>query len=119
MSTIRFRADNDLKRRIVLGLRRRLPAIDFDTSPLPAIPDELVLQMAADEGRVLVSHDISTLPRIFSQWRQTCFSPGVFLVRQAWPTRQSIDQIEIVWSCSDASEWHNRLIYLPTLTDFR
>lgn len=62
---IKFQADNDLKRAIVQGVKRRQPAIDFQTAEeaqLDGLSDENVLALATSEGRVLVSHDHRTMP---------------------------------------------------------
>ena len=61
----RFQADNDLEQRIVTAVRRLGPAVDFQTAPtldLHGLSDPEVLALAAEQGRVLVSHDRRTLP---------------------------------------------------------
>lgn len=57
---IRFQADADLNEDIVSGVRRREPSIDFQTASeagLKGLHDAIVLELAAREGRILVSHD--------------------------------------------------------------
>ena len=63
---IRYQADNDLRRHFVLAVRRREPAIDFQTAQrafLDQLDDATVLRRAASEERVLVSHDKRTMPQ--------------------------------------------------------
>jgi hypothetical protein len=63
--SIRFQADNDLKRIIVDATLRREPSIDFQTAQaagLDNLDDELVLRRASEHGRILVSHDKRTMP---------------------------------------------------------
>jgi hypothetical protein len=63
--SIRFQADNDLKRIIVDATLRHEPRIDFQTAQaarLGDLDDEAVLQMAASQSRILVSHDKRTMP---------------------------------------------------------
>ena len=58
--SIRFQADNDLKRIIVDATMRREPRIDFQTAQaarLDGLDDEAVLRQAAPQSRILVSHD--------------------------------------------------------------
>lgn len=58
--TPRFQADNDLDQRIVLATRRLEPTIDFQTAPalgLHGRADPEVLALAAQQGRLLVTHD--------------------------------------------------------------
>ncbi len=56
---VRYQADKDLKRSIVPGVKRRKPAIDFQTAEdaqLGGLNDEEVLAIAARENRILVCH---------------------------------------------------------------
>jgi predicted nuclease of predicted toxin-antitoxin system len=61
---MKFIADEDLNQRIVNGARLWQPAIDFLTAReggLIHLPDEVVLKVAAESGRVLVTHDRNTM----------------------------------------------------------
>jgi hypothetical protein len=66
---IRFQADNDLDGRIIAATRRLEPSIDFQTalalSLHLAVPDEQVLALAAEQGRILITHDRRTMPDHF------------------------------------------------------
>jgi hypothetical protein len=70
--SIRFQADNDLKRIIVDATLRREPSVDFQTAQaagLDSLDDELVLGRASEQGRILVSHDKRTMPlRLADIW---------------------------------------------------
>ena len=116
---VRFQADNDLDRTIVRGVLRRRPLVDFRSQPINDVDDLTVLHLAAQDGRILVSHDISTMPEAFSQYRQGGHSPGVLLVPQLWPLAETIEQLVMIWELCEANEWHDRICYLPTLLDFR
>lgn len=68
---LKFQADADLRQPIVSGVKRREPMIDFKTAQeaqLEGVPDPEVLARAADEGRMLVSHDVNTMPEHFMQF---------------------------------------------------
>ena len=84
------------------GVVRREPSIDFlpaHTAGLRRMKDPEVLALAAGQERVLVSHDVGTMPAHFRAFRNAGKrSAGVFLA---------------VWLASDASEWENRLEWLP------
>ena len=63
---VRFIADYDFNGEIIDGLVRREPSIDFLTgfeAGLEGIPDRDVLGKAANEGRVLVTHERTQSPR--------------------------------------------------------
>ncbi len=57
---IRFQADADFNQNIVRAVRRRQPAVDFQTAEeagLRGLQDPEVLAAAAREGRIPVIHD--------------------------------------------------------------
>ena len=113
---IKFQADNDLKRAIVNGVKRRQPAIDFQTAEeaqLDGLPDEEVLAFAASERRVLVSHDHRTMPVHFANFIATQESAGVILIEQRLTLREAIDELLMIWEASIAEEWINRLEFIP------
>ena len=61
---IRFQADADLNQRIVRAVRRGQPAIDFQTADeaqIRSLNDPEVLVTAAAEGRIVVTHDRTTM----------------------------------------------------------
>ena len=84
--SIRFQADNDLKFGIVKAVRRREPAIDFVSAQeagLDRIGDPELLDRAAAEGRVLVSHDRRTMIGHFRAHLAAGKSaPGLLIVSQ-------------------------------------
>jgi hypothetical protein len=113
---IRFQADADLRRPIVTALKRREPAIDFRTAQeagLTGLDDLTVLGIAAEDGRVLVSHDVSTMPESFSLFIQTRTSPGTILISQQMSYREAVEGLLRVWEHTDAEDWRNVLSFLP------
>jgi hypothetical protein len=94
--SIRFQADNDLKRIIVDATLRREPRIDFQTAQagrLDGLDDEAVLRQAASQSRILVSHDKRTMPKtLASMVASGGASPGVLLViPQNAPVRDIVE----------------------------
>ena len=82
---IRFQADADLNQRIVRAVRRGQPAIDFQTADeaqIRTLNDPEVLATAAAEGRIVVTHDRTTMPVHFATFIGTQNSPGVFVNSQ-------------------------------------
>jgi hypothetical protein len=113
---IRFQADADLRDPIVTGLKRREPLIDFKSAleaDLEGVDDLRVLRLAAEEGRLLVSHDVSTMPENFAQFIQQQDSPGVVLIRQEWPYQTAINGLLKLWLTTEAERWRDVLFYLP------
>jgi hypothetical protein len=111
-----FQADEDLNAKIISGLLRREPSLDFQTAKagnLLGLTDPEVLAIAAREGRILVSHDRETMPAHFSRFIQNFTSPGLIIVSQKLDIREAIDSIILVWVASEANEWINQVGYLP------
>jgi len=118
--SIRFQADNDLKFGIVKAVRRREPAIDFASAQeadLEGVGDPELLERAAREDRVLVSHDRRTMLEHFRAHLATGkSSPGVLIVSQGAPMGVVAEAILFVWSLCDPLELRNQAHYLPSLS---
>jgi hypothetical protein len=113
----RFQADADLHPEIVAGVVRREPAVDFQ-SAVEVIPegmsDSEVLQLAAREERILVSHDVSTMPGHFRDFIDSARrSPGLLLISQSLGIGGAIEELLLIWAASEASDWRDRIVRLP------
>ena len=110
-------ADADLNHGIVAGCLRREPSMDFlsaNEAQLEGIPDPEVLALAAEQDRILVSHDFQTMPRHFGDFlRDRGRSPGIILVPQYLPVGEAIEELVLIWGASDAREWQNRILSIP------
>jgi hypothetical protein len=113
---VRFQADADLNQIIVTATLRRVMDIDFRTAhaeQLAGLSDPAVLLRAAQVGRILVTHDQSTMPVHFADFLAAHTSPGALIVPRHYPVRQIVDDLITIWAATDAEEWINRLMYLP------
>ena len=113
---VKFQADADLNQDIVTGLLRREPTIDFQTADaagLLGVPDLQVLEVAANAGRILVSHDRRTMPRWFAEFITTKTSAGLLIVPQDLLLRAAIEDLFVIWAVSSAEEWINRIASIP------
>lgn len=114
---VRFQADEDFNTLIIESLLYRQPLIDFQTTSavdLKGTPDSALLAFAAEQGRVLVSHDFSTMPTHFAHFLESGqHSPGLFLIHQDVPIGQAIEELLLIWEASSSEEWHDQLRYLP------
>jgi hypothetical protein len=116
MTEIRFQADADLRQAIVTGAIRREPNLDFrsaNEAELEGIKDPEVLAVAAQDGRVLVTHDRKTMPTEFGQFITSQSSSGVLILSQNLPIGEAIDVIVLVWEASTAEEWINQIMTFP------
>jgi Domain of unknown function (DUF5615) len=65
---VRFLADANLDQDIVAGVLRREPEVDFELSQgviAEGMRDPKVLALAASLGRIVVTHDVRTLRRLY------------------------------------------------------
>lgn len=112
---MRFLADVNLDERIVDGVLRWEPAVDFVTAAaakLHSLDDVDVLGIAADEGRILVTHDRKTMPYAFSEFIVSRSSPGVIIVPRDLALKRAIDELILIWAASTAEEWSGMLVLI-------
>ena len=114
---LRFAADENFNYDIVRGLTRRNAEIDIvsvQDANLSGADDPTVLEWAANEGRVLLTHDVSTMTRYaHDRVRRGESMPGVFEVGRAVPIGLAIDEIQLLAECSSDGEWEGQVLYLP------
>jgi len=118
--SLRFQADADLKYTIVTAVRQREPSIDFTSaadSHLEGVSDPDLLERAAEEDRILVSHDRRTmLAHLRARLEAKKSSPGLFVVSQGAPLLPVVSAIVLVWAASEPSDWRDQVHHLPSLT---
>lgn len=114
---LRLAADENFNADIVRGLLRRLPGLDIvriQDVGLSGADDPAVLEWAAHERRIILTHDVSTLvsfalERVAAQRRM----PGVFVARSSGPVGSAIEDLVLLSECSVDSEWEGRVTFLP------
>ena len=81
---------------------------------LSGADDPSVLEWAAGQRRIVVTHDISTLAKhAFDRVAAGKPMPGVFEVRSVVPIGQAIDDLILVAECSLEGEWEGHVRFLP------
>ena len=112
---VSFLGDVNLDERIVSGVLRAEPSVDFRTAAeaeLHGLPDPEVLEIAADEGRVLVTHDRKTMPYVFGDFIAKRLCPGVVILPQEMPLGQAVYELLLIWAASTAEEWQGMLVQI-------
>ncbi len=114
---LRLVSDADFNGDVVRGLFQRQPDLDLvrvqDVGLRTAI-DPTILAWAAAEGRILITHDRSSVP--YHAYERVCLGqpmPGVFVIRNKPPLGDMIREILLVVHCSFQEEWENRVEFLP------
>jgi hypothetical protein len=114
---LRLLADENFNGSIVRGLLRRKPEVDMvrvQDVGLSGADDRIVLAWAANEKRVLLTHDQKTVPTYAYERVTTGFPmPGVFIGNIYLPVQQAIEDILLLVECSEEHEWEGQVRYLP------
>jgi len=114
---LRLAADENFNHDIVRGLLRRQPNLDLvriQTVGLAGATDPAVLAWAAAEGRLLLTHDVTTLTRYaYDRVRAGQRLPGVVEVSRSVPLNQAIEDILLLAELSHEDEWEGQILYLP------
>lgn len=115
---IRYLADENFNGRILRGLLRRLPQLDVvrvqDLAELSGAEDPAVLAWAADHGRVVLTHDVSTMAH-YAYERVTggLPMPGVFEVQPEMAIGRAVEDLVLISQASEAGEWGGQVRFLP------
>lgn len=112
-------ADENLNNDIVRGALRKYPELDIvrvQDAGLSGVDDATVLEWAAQQGRVLFTHDVSTMIRIAYE-RIGSGKPmaGLFEISRDVPISRSIEDLVLIAECSLEGEWEGQVRYLPLI----
>ena len=124
---IRFLADEDFNNDLLRAPRRRRPAVDVmrvQDVGLSGQPDPAVLAWAAEQGRVLLTHDAATLvghalARLAAGEPPAGEPPageppaGVLVAPQSASPAAVIADLELIDEASAAADWAERVVFLP------
>jgi hypothetical protein len=109
---IRLAADENFNNNIVRGLLRRNPNLDIlriQDVGLSGADDPTVLEWTAQEGRILLTHDVSTITRYaYERIKAGQRMPGVFEVSTFTSIGQVIEDILLLSELSFEGEWKAR-----------
>ncbi|MBX3066057.1 MAG: DUF5615 family PIN-like protein [Anaerolineae bacterium] len=115
---MRFAADENFDGRILDGLRARMPDLDIvrvqDTEMYQS-PDDKLLAWLAKENRILLTHDVRTIPRfVFERVRDGLPVPGVIEVhKEDTSIGTAIDDLEVVIGAGTPEDFENQVKYIP------
>ena len=106
--------DNDILR----GLLRHKPDLDFvraqDVPEILSAPDPVLLEWAAIEQRVLLTHDVQTITKYaYARVADGKAMPGVFEVKSGAALGPIIADLLLLIEASEEGEWEGQVRYLP------
>ncbi len=110
-------ADENFNNNVIRGVLRRKPDADIvrvQDVGLSGEDDPSVLEWAAQQDRILLTHDVSTITRYaYGRVEAGQRMPGVFEVSRTNPIGPVIEDIVLLLECSLEGEWVGQIIYLP------
>jgi predicted nuclease of predicted toxin-antitoxin system len=114
---LRLLSDENFNADIVRGLLLRRPDLDLRSVHdvgLEGADDPTVLEWAAANNCILLTHDRATMPD-FAYARVLAGQPmpGVLVLNDRTPVRQAIDELLMVEACSEQAEWTGLVAHLP------
>lgn len=114
---LKLLADETFDNTIIRGLLRRNSRIDIvrvQDAELSGQDDPTVLALAAQENRVLLTHDVATITKYAYERVAKGYSmPGVIEVRTEAPIGQIIEDILLILECIATGELEGQILYLP------
>lgn len=114
---LRLAADENFNNRIVRGLLHRKPDLDIvriQDIGLSGTDDQTVLEWAAQEERVLLTHDVRTITRYaYERVDADQLMPGVFEVSPDMSIGRAVEDILLLVEYSLDGEWEGQIRYLP------
>lgn len=110
-------ADENFNNDIVRGLSRRQSNIDIvrvQDVGLSGASDPIVLSWAAEENRILLTHDVTTITfHAYRRIEEGLPMPGVIEVSRLVPIGIAIEDLLLLANLSLEEELKDRVIYLP------
>ncbi len=96
---------------------RRLPDLNIvrvHEVGLRTLRDEVILEFAASDNRIVLTHDLATMGN-FARDRLAAGKPmpGILEVSQKLPIGRAVDEIVMIAECSLDDEWNGVIERLP------
>jgi predicted nuclease of predicted toxin-antitoxin system len=117
MNRLRFLADENFNNNILRALLRHLPSLDIVRAQDTAIAgadDPALLAWAAEDERVLLTHDVQTIPGFaFDRVRANQLMPGVVAVTTTAHLGEVLDDLLVLIGASHDDEWGDQVRYIP------
>jgi uncharacterized protein DUF5615 len=117
MTSLRLLADENFNGKLLMGLRAALPEIDIvrvqDTDKIASPAPEL-LAWAAEQGRILLSHDVQTLAGYaYDRVHRGLPMSGIIVVRISQSISTTIEELSLLIGASTPDEFENQVRYIP------
>lgn len=114
---VKILADQNFNGKILRGLKVRIPELDIVRTQdlgLGRLSDYDLLSWAADDDRVIVTHDEKTFyVSVYEKMRRGEKMCGVIVIPDQIQIGIAIDDLVIALSCKFDNEWENNITRIP------
>ncbi|MGG6266976.1 DUF5615 family PIN-like protein [Leptolyngbya sp. AN03gr2] len=114
---LKLLSDENLNGDIIRGLFLRQPNLDLlrvQDVGLQELDDPTILEWAANNGRIVITHDRATMPDFaYDRISQDKQLAGLFIINDRMPIRQAIDELLLLIDATEQDEWKGIVLYLP------
>ena len=114
---LRFLADENFNGQVVRGLLRRdrsFRIVRTQDLGLTGLSDSALLEYAASQGLILVTHDVQTL--VAEAYKRTIAGqamPGVIEAKRTLSVSDVIEDLLLIGHCGSEADLRDQVIYLP------
>ena len=114
---MRFLADENFDNRILNGLRSALPDLDIvraQDTEISGARDPDLLEWAATQERILITHDIRTIPQFVADRLTSGLPmPGVIIVQSDLAIGTAIHELSILIEAGKHEDFVDMVCYVP------
>lgn len=113
---LRLATDENFDNDILRSALRIDPTIDIVRIQdfIYGADDPTVLEWLASENRILLTHDVNTIPAFaYQRMKEGKPMPGVFMVLWGSPIARIAEDIVLLATCSEPEDWEGQVRYLP------
>ena len=112
---MRLLLDENFDNQLMRGLAARVPEFDLVRAQdvITGVPDDSVLQWAAENERILLTHDKNSMPEhCRNRWDDGHSIAGIIYVEQIIPIGHAIEQILVLLNDTEQFDWIDRTEYV-------
>ncbi len=114
---MRVAADENFDGRILKKLHLLFPDLDLlrvQDTEMYQQPDPVVLEWAAHENRIILTHDVQTLVSdAYARVEQGLPMAGVILVPETLSIGKALEYLELLIGASDPEDFTDRVTFIP------
>lgn len=109
--------DENLDQRILRGVQLRIPGLEYTVvqeTSLAGAEDAALLEWAAVDPHVLVTHDRNTMIKAaFDRIRSGQKTAGLVVVKKELPLTRAIEDLVLLVECSTEADFEDQVVFIP------